>query len=79
MPHVVVYTSPTCTACRSVKEFLSRNHVEFEERSLSEPRWLEELGELHGAYSAPSVVVDGQLVENASLPAISQALGLELE
>jgi len=79
MPHVVVYTSPTCTACRSVKEFLSRNHVEFEERSLSEARWLEEMGDRYGAYSAPSVVVDGQLVEAASLPAISAALKLELD
>lgn len=59
-----------------MKEFLSLHHVEFEEKSLQEPRWLEELGERFGAYSAPSVVVDGALVEG-SLPEIAAALGIE--
>lgn len=59
-----------------MKEFLSLHHIEFEEKSLEEPRWLEELGEQHGAYSAPSVVVEGTLVEG-SLPEIAEALGIE--
>jgi len=59
-----------------VKEFLSLHHIDFEEKSLQEPRWLEELGERFGAYSAPSVVVDGELVEG-SLPEIAAALGIE--
>ena len=59
-----------------MKEFLSLHHVEFDEKSLQEPRWLEELGERYGAYSAPSVVVDGTLVEG-SLPEIAAALGIE--
>jgi hypothetical protein len=58
-----------------VKEFLSLHHIEFEEKSLQDPRWLEELGERYGAYSAPSVVVDGTLVEG-SLPEIAEALGI---
>lgn len=76
MKHVIVYTSSTCSACRTVKEFLSRNHVEFEERSLDDPAWLEELAERHGVASAPSVVVDGELV-TGSLPEIAEAVGLE--
>lgn len=74
---VIVYTSASCTACRTVKEFLGMHHVVFEERSLQEPRHLEELGEKYGAYSAPSVVVDGELVEGG-LPAIAAAVGMEL-
>ena len=74
---VLVYTSPTCSACRTVKEFLAMHHVDFEERSLSDPAHLEELGERHGAYSAPSVVVDHKLVEGG-LPDIAAALGIEL-
>jgi glutaredoxin len=73
---VIVYTSASCSACRTVKEFLAMHHVEFEERSLEEPRHLEELGERHGAYSAPSVVVDGELVEGG-LPGIAAAVGVE--
>lgn len=61
-----------------MKEFLSLHHIAFEEKSLQEPRWLEELGERYGAYSAPSVVVDGALVEG-SLPEIAAALGIAEE
>jgi glutaredoxin len=73
---VIVYTSTDCSACRTVKEFLAMHHVEFEERSLGNPKYLEELGEVYGAYSAPSVVVDDQLVEGG-LPAIAQAVGID--
>ncbi|HWR17557.1 MAG TPA: glutaredoxin domain-containing protein [Terriglobales bacterium] len=74
---VIVYTSASCSACRTVKEFLSMHHVDFEERSLQQPEHLEELGEKYGAYSAPSVVVDGELVEGG-LPEIAAAVGVEL-
>jgi len=73
---VLVYTSPSCSACRTVKEFLSRNHIYYEERSLEQDEWLEELAEKHGAASAPAVVVDGLLVEG-SLPEIALAVGVD--
>lgn len=53
------------------------HHVEFEERSLQETQDLEELGEKYGAYSAPSVIVNGDLVEGG-LPEIAAAVGVEL-
>ncbi|HUN88816.1 MAG TPA: glutaredoxin family protein [Terriglobales bacterium] len=74
---VIVYTSADCSACRTVKEFLAMHHVDFEERSLGNPQFLEELGERYGAYSAPSVVVDNQLVEGG-LPGVAEAVGIEL-
>jgi arsenate reductase-like glutaredoxin family protein len=75
--NVIVYTSTDCSACRTVKEFLAMHHVDFEERSLREPRYLEELGELYSAYSAPSVIVNGELIEGG-LPAIAEAVGIQL-
>jgi glutaredoxin len=74
---VIVYTSTDCSACRTVKEFLIMHHVAFEERSLANPHYLEELGEKYGAYSAPSVVVNDELVDGG-LPAIAEAVGIEL-
>jgi len=74
---VIVYTSTDCSACRTVKEFLSMHHVDFEERSLAKPEYLEELGERYGSYSAPSVIVDNTLVEGG-LPGIAEAVGIEL-
>lgn len=52
------------------------HHLPFEERSLSNPKYLEELGEVYGAYSAPSVIVDDSLIEGG-LPAIAEAVGIE--
>ncbi len=52
------------------------HHVPFEERSLSNPHYLEELGDLYGAYAAPSVVVDDRLIEGG-LPGIAEAVGIE--
>jgi glutaredoxin len=77
MKHVLVYTSSTCSACRTVKEFLVRHQVEFEERSLDDPRWLEQLADTYEVASAPSVVVDGVLV-SGSLPEIAEAVGLKV-
>lgn len=74
---VIVYTSADCSACRTVKEFLAMHRVPFEERSLTNPQHLEELGEKYGAYSAPSVVVNDELIEGG-LPAIAEAVGIEL-
>ena len=74
---VIVYTSTDCSACRTVKEFLAMHHVDFEERRLGNPQYLEELGEQYGAYAAPSVVVNGELVEGG-LPAIAEAVGVQL-
>ena len=53
------------------------HRVDFEERSLANPQHLEELGERYGAYSAPSVIVDGTLIEGG-LPGIAEAVGIEL-
>lgn len=53
------------------------HHVDFEERGLGNPQHLEELGERYGAYAAPSVIVDDQLVEGG-LPGIAEAVGIEL-
>ena len=74
---VIVYTSASCSACRTVKEFLAMHHVDFEERSLQEPRFLEELSENYEACSAPSVVVNGELVRGG-LPEIAEAVGVKL-
>ena len=59
-----------------MKEFLSRNHVLFEERNLLRPEVAEEAAEL-GAYSAPAVVLDGEVIEGG-LPQIAAALGLQI-
>ncbi len=75
MARVVVYTSTTCSACEAVKEFLAQHDIEFTERRLEDSRWAEELAEHYGTCSAPSVIIDGDLV-SGGLEAIATALHL---
>ncbi len=59
-----------------MKEFLSQHKIFFEEKSLNDEKWLEELGERYGVYSAPTVIVDGQLIEGANIASLASALGV---
>jgi glutaredoxin len=76
-PEVIVYSTPTCSACRTVKDFLSRNHVAFDDRNIALGDIAEEAALRFGAYFAPAVIVNGHLIEGG-LPQIAEALGLEL-
>jgi len=54
---IVVYSQPDCAACARVKEFLSRNNIEFTDRNVREDRaaMLELLD--HGFRSTPVTMV----------------------
>ncbi|MDF3834154.1 glutaredoxin [Cupriavidus basilensis] len=36
-PQVIIYTTPTCPDCRTLKAWLAREGIAFEERDLSDP------------------------------------------
>lgn len=60
-----------------MREFLSQNSVEYEERNIAkEPRWRESLKELTGEAVVPVLVVGGSQVIGLDEPRMAQALGL---
>lgn len=59
---VVLYTQPTCAPCDQVKEFLTRNGVEFETRDVSlDPEALDELTEM-GYLATPVTLIGSEAV-----------------
>jgi len=61
-----------------VREFLSQNSVEFEDRNIAkEPHWREELMTLTGEIVVPVLVVSGQQVTGLDDARMAEALGLE--
>jgi len=61
-----------------VREFLSQNSVEFEDRNIAkEPRWRTQLIELTGAIVVPVLVVNGKRVIGLDEQRMGEALGLD--
>jgi glutaredoxin len=61
-----------------VREFLSQNSVEYEERNIAkDPRWRESLQELTGEAVVPVLLVGGKRVIGLDEPRMAQALGLD--
>jgi glutaredoxin len=61
-----------------VREFLSQNSVEYEERNIAkDPRWRESLQELTGEAVVPVLLIGGTRVIGLDEPRMAQALGLD--
>jgi glutaredoxin len=61
-----------------VREFLSQNSVEFEDRNIAkQPHWRKELKELTGEIVVPVLVVNGKQVIGLDEERMGEALGLE--
>ncbi len=60
-----------------MREFLSQNSVEYEERNIAkEPRWRASLEELTGEAVVPVLLVGGKQVIGLDEPRMAEALGL---
>ena len=61
-----------------MREFLSQNSVEYEERNVAkEPRWRESLKELTGEVVVPVLLVEGKQVIGLDERRMAEALGLD--
>ncbi len=61
-----------------MREFLSQNSVEFEDRNIAkEPHWREDLKALTGEIVVPVLVVNGEQVTGLDEVRMAAALGLE--
>ena len=78
-PQVIIYTTPTCPDCRTLKAWLEREGIAFEERDLSDPKIMEEAKTRTGVRVAPITLV-GEKVFYGTFPSqkpdLTVALGL---
>jgi len=62
MVKAIVYTAPECPHSKLVKDFLSTNNVEIEEKCIFEtPETLRELKEISGQMAIPVTTIDGDI------------------
>ncbi|MBI2042403.1 MAG: thioredoxin family protein [Candidatus Nealsonbacteria bacterium] len=78
MPKVKVFSTPTCPYCVTLKEFLKKNNIEFEDVNVAEDAAArEEMIEKSQQMGVPVVEIDGQIVIGFDKEKISQLLGIK--
>ena len=77
MPNVKVYSTSTCHYCISLKEFLKKNNIQFENMDVGMDRKAsQEMMDKSGQMGVPVLDIDGQIIVGFDKEAISKALGL---
>ena len=78
-PQVIIYTTPTCPDCLTLKAWLEREGIAFEERDLSNPKIMVEAKTRTGVRVAPISLVGEKVFYGtfpSQRPGLTVALGL---
>lgn len=78
---VIVYTTPTCPDCRTLKAWLNGQGIAFEERDLTDPAIMEEAKARTGVRVAPITLVGDDVFYGtfgSQKPGLAAALGLNV-
>lgn len=74
---VKIYSTPTCSYCIRVKQFLKENNIVFEEVDVaSDTKAGEEMIEKSGQMGVPVLDIDGEIIVGFDKEKIRQALGI---
>ena len=73
---VTIYTTPTCSYCRMLKEFLSQRGVPYKEHDVTRDRAAaDEIVKMTGKTAVPVTLIDGQTIIGFDRARLEQALG----
>ena len=76
--NVVVYTSPTCSWCSTLKDYLMRHRIPFREVDISrDQRAAEELVRRSGQMGVPQTDIDGKIVVGFDKAYLNNLLGIK--
>ncbi|OGZ65926.1 MAG: NrdH-redoxin [Candidatus Staskawiczbacteria bacterium RIFCSPHIGHO2_02_FULL_34_10] len=60
---VTIYSTPTCVYCKSLKEYLSQNGIQFKEIDVSQnEKELEKMVQISGQMGVPVIEIEGNVV-----------------
>ncbi len=72
---VAVYTTPSCSYCRMVKDWLKQRNVRFDEYNVaSDPRRAEEMVRKSGQMGVPVTDVNGRVIIGFNTGELERAL-----
>ena len=78
MPKVRIFSTPTCSFCYVLKEFLKEKGIEFEEIDVSkDEKTKEELVKKTGRMEVPVMEIDGEIVVGFDKEKICKLLKLK--
>jgi len=78
MKKVIVYSTPSCPFCYSLKEYLKEKNISFEEIDVSEnEEKLKEMIKKSGQMGVPVVEVDGNIIVGFDKEKIDKVLGIK--
>lgn len=76
--NVVVYTSPTCSWCSTLKDYLNRHRIPFREVDISrDERAAQELVRRSGQMGVPQTDIDGRIVVGFDKNLLNSLLGIK--
>jgi len=74
---VIIYTTPTCSWCQAVKEYLRAREIDFEEIDVSaDPAAAQEMIDKSGQMGTPVLDIDGEIIVGFNKPEIDRLLEL---
>ena len=78
MKQVSIYSTPSCTYCKSAKEFFAENNVQFQEYNVADDMVRrQEMIERSGQMGVPVIVINNDLVVGFNKPKIMELLGIK--
>ena len=73
--NVIVYTSPACSSCHQLKNFLKENKVDFKEIDLSKNQdMIEDFIKKTGQMTVPVTEIDGEMILGFDLPRLKEKI-----
>lgn len=75
---VTVYSTPTCSWCNTLKEWLKKNKIQFTDTDISrDQKAAEDLVKRSGQQGVPQTDINGQIVVGFNQPRLKQLLGIQ--
>ncbi|MDO4594381.1 MAG: glutaredoxin family protein [Tissierellia bacterium] len=76
MANVIIYTSSTCTHCKTAKRYFNENNIDYTEKNVDTDR--DALNELieRGHRAVPVIEIDGEEIVGFDQPRVAKLLNL---
>lgn len=75
---ITIYSTPTCVYCNNVKEYLTKNNIQYKETDVSlDEKELEKMVAISGQMGVPVIDIDGDVVVGFDKEKIDELLKLK--